>query len=87
MGRSAQSHSHVAFCSAGLVFTDEVLSPSKELMASLGDGEVHGMEEVEAEGIEDSVDEEVAVPVDDEPIQTGDFTTVSPPNSLKRKKF
>ena len=73
MGRSAKSHSYVAFCSAGLVFTDEVLSPSKGLMASLGDGEVHGMEDVEAEGIEDSVDEEVAVPVDDEPIQTGDF--------------
>ena len=52
MGRSTKSNSYVAFCSAGLVFTDEALSPSKELMASLGDGEVHGMEDVEAEGIE-----------------------------------
>ena len=42
-------------------------------MASLCDGAVHGMEDVEAEGIEDSVEEEVTVPVDDEPIQTRYF--------------
>ena len=42
--------------------TNDILSPSKELMASLDDCEVHG--------IEDSVDEDVAAPVDDEPIQT-----------------
>ena len=70
MGRGVQSHSYVAFRSAGLVFTDEVSRPSRELTASLGDGKVHGMEDIEAEGVEDSVDEEAAVPVDVEPIQT-----------------
>ena len=50
-----------------------MIKPVEELVAFLGDGEVHGMEDSEAEGVEDSVDEEVTAPVDVEAIWTGDF--------------
>ena len=53
LGRRTESHSYVACCLAGLMFTDEILSPSKKLMASSGDGEVHGMEDIGAEDRED----------------------------------
>ena len=55
-------------------------------MTSLGDDEVHGMAASEAKGIEDSIDEEAAVPVNVEPIQSRGFVESVPEESEEALK-